>query len=262
MDSKKLETEFNKLRNLHQYRYYDREDLMDVAYKRIVERYSDIESLLQDKEEIKKAKALLKKYLQDFTPETISDIQTLSSVIFLEILNLRLQKLLNDLHTKSKTQPLHMVETIHRNLKNIQELKAALGMTREGQKTEEKDVAKKIEEIKKQFKVWRSNNQGSRNIICPDCGQMIWLKIRTKAWEAQKHPFFKDRILHNSHLVKMFFDKKISKEDVAGILECSPDYIDWLIDKWYRRRELETKSKSKKIEESKDNNETQTKNSE
>jgi hypothetical protein len=60
----------------------------------------------------------------------------------------------------------------------------------------------------------------------------------------------------------MFFDKKISKEDVAGILECSPDYIDWLIDKWYRRRELETKSKSKKIEESKDNNETQTKNSE
>jgi len=38
------------------------------------------------------------------------------------------------------------------------------------------------------------------------------LKIRTEAWEAQKHPFFKDRILANKHLVKLYKDKKITKK--------------------------------------------------
>jgi len=58
---------------------------------------------------------------------------------------------------------------------------------------------------------------------------MTLLKIRTDAWEAQKHPFFKDRVLANKHLMKMYKDKKISQKDVALVLDCSDDYIDWMI---------------------------------
>jgi len=57
------------------------------------------------------------------------------------------------------------------------------------------------------------------------------LKIRTDAWEAQNHPFFKDRVLANKHLLKMYLDKKISRKDVALVLDCSSDYIDWMIKK-------------------------------
>ena len=45
--------------------------------------------------------------------------------------------------------------------------------------------------------------------------EMVMLKIRTEAWEAQKHPFFKDRVLYNKHLVKLYQSGIISKEDVS-----------------------------------------------
>jgi hypothetical protein len=87
----------------------------------------------------------------------------------------------------------------------------------------------------KKYKIWRSENQGSRTLVCPHCGKMTLLKIRMEAWEAQKHAFFKDRILANPHLMEMYKNGKISKHDVAKVLHTSLDYIDWLIKKVYYR---------------------------
>ena len=50
-------------------------------------------------------------------------------------------------------------------------------------------------------------------------------------------------MLFSEHLVRLYLEKKITKEDVALILECSPDYIKWLIEKW------KTNPKYKEIEE-------------
>ena len=60
------------------------------------------------------------------------------------------------------------------------------------------------------------------------------LKIRTEAWEALKHPFFQDKLLANRPLWKLYKDKKITKEDVANVLGCSAQYIDWLEKKIYQ----------------------------
>ena len=59
------------------------------------------------------------------------------------------------------------------------------------------------------------------------------LRIKTDAWEAQKHKMFRDRILCNDHLVKLFMQKKISDDDVSKILGVSKEYVLWLISKWY-----------------------------
>jgi len=81
-------------------------------------------------------------------------------------------------------------------------------------------------------RIWGEQNQGSRTCICPHCGKMVLLKIRTDKYDVSKHPFFRDRILGNVHMIKLYKENKISKEDCAKILGVSNDYIDWLIEKW------------------------------
>jgi len=87
-----------------------------------------------------------------------------------------------------------------------------------------------LQALKEKFKVWRGDNQGSRNMVCPHCGKMTMLKIRMDKWIAQQHPFFKDRFLANKHLMRLYLTDKLTKEDIAKILDSSPDYIDWLVE--------------------------------
>jgi DNA-directed RNA polymerase subunit RPC12/RpoP len=106
--------------------------------------------------------------------------------------------------------------------------------------------------IKPKFRRWLDENQASRYIVCPHCSKSILLKIRTEAWEAQKHPFFRDRILGNAHLIELYKQNKLTKEDLAKIFETSPDYVVWLVEKAWRLQsvvEQETNENNKKKEE-------------
>ena len=224
IDKYLIEDQYRKLKNLIQYKGYSPEQLYREAFRRTIVNQIDLDSLFIDKRERKIAKHLLRKYLDDFTPETISDINILRDILFLEILNARLQnKINNDKSSDSRT-----IDAIHKNLNQIISLKATLGIAG-GKKGESVDT--KINQLMKKFEAWRRSNNASRTLTCPYCGQMILLKIRTDAWEAQKHPFFKDRMLYNHHLIKLYLEKKLTKEDLTKILECSEDYIDWLIEK-------------------------------
>lgn len=92
---------------------------------------------------------------------------------------------------------------------------------------------------------------------CPHCSKQILLRIRTEVWEAQKHPYFKDRILYNEHLLRLYLAGILSAEDIGEILGITKekDYLEWLIEKWITRPELkrlkeEAKElRKKKIEE-------------
>ena len=68
-------------------------------------------------------------------------------------------------------------------------------------------------------------------MICPHCGKMVLLVINMDKWETVKHPFFVDRILTNKHLIKLYKENKISKEDIAKVLGTSEDYITRIIEK-------------------------------
>jgi len=243
-----IEQKIKRLRNLPQYKDLTEPELRakleakaktpskkaGVSTEVVNDDPLQVVEFFQDSAEIALAKELQAKYLADYDLETISDKQLLRQLIYLEVFHItRLQKSANDFHATNGVIPIQLVDSLHKNINQIVTLKDKLGLTKD--KEEEllqSDSYKALELLKKKFKVWRENNQASRTIICPHCGKMVMLKIRTEAWEAQQHPFFKDRLLGNSHLIALYKDKKITKEDVGKILEVSPDYCDWLLNKW------------------------------
>jgi len=234
MDNNRIEIEYNKIKNLKQYKNFSEERLRRVAFSRAVEYQVDVGTLFKNKEDQISAKTLVRKYLDDYTPETVSDMNTLRSILFLEVLNGRLEEELNLAKENNENVNLRTVDTIHKNLNQLLVLKDSLGLTRDKKDGNIKSVDQKIGLIRKQFKVWLDNNQASREAVCPYCGQHFLLKIRMEHWEEQKHCFFKDRILYNKPLVELYLQKRITKQEVATILECSPDYIDWVIDKMWK----------------------------
>jgi hypothetical protein len=234
MDLTRTEIEYSKIKNLNQYKNFSEEKLRRLAYSRAVEYQVDIETLFKQPEEQTIAKSLLRKYLDDYIPETVSDINTLRSILFLEVLNGRLQDELNTAKEAKEDVDLKAVETIHKNLNQILILKDSLGLTKDKKSGEAKEVDKVISNMRKQFSLWEENNQASREAVCPYCKQQVHFHIRTEYWEIKKHPFFKDRILFSKPLVRLYLEKKLTKAEVAEILECSPDYIDWLVDKMWK----------------------------
>lgn len=214
----------------------------------------NVQALFIEKEEKRKAVELLKKYISDYTIETISDKNTLSQLVYLEILNLRLQKALNEAQEKLQAVPSNTVDLIHRNIEQISKLKLSLGISKSIKDQNKQDGYATLQLIKKKFKKWLSENQASRTLWCAHCGKSMLLKIKTDIWEAQKHPFFKDRILGNEHLVNLYKAGKVTREDLAKVFEVSPDYIDWLVVKGWRllsdadEKKLAEEASQKKIE--------------
>lgn len=175
-------------------------------------------------------------YKDKYHIDNISDLQLLNELVFFEALQVRykkqIEKFSNSITTSEAPKiPTATLKTLNDNLAQIITLKKELGLIAEENKGD--DPFTYIQQLKKKFAKWRENNQASRTIKCTHCSKMIMLKIKTDIWEAQKHPYFKDQVLYNEHLVKLFKEGKINKEDVGKILGCSPFYISWLIEKWH-----------------------------
>jgi DNA-directed RNA polymerase subunit RPC12/RpoP len=194
----------------------------------------DIDSLFIDKAEKKLAVDLLRKYLKDYTIETVSDKNTLRQLIYLEILNLRLQTTLNNVHSETQASPKELVDTIHKNNREILSVKDILGISRSKDQAQSKDAYSYLQMLKRKFKRWCSENQATRYLVCSHCGKSLLLKIKPGVWDSQKHPFFRDRILGNQHLIELYKQEKLTKEDLAKIFETSHDYIDWLVRRGWR----------------------------
>jgi len=193
----------------------------------------DVVSQLEDKDERKEAVLMAKKYLKDYSFEYASDKSVLRQLIYLEIINIRIQNSLNEFYRDAKAVPQQMVDSLHKNTIQLTALRETLGLVKDG-KEEAQTGLSTIDVLKKKFKKWREENQGSRTLVCPECSKMVMLKIRTDKWEATTHPFFQDRFLTNKHLIEMYQSGKISKLDVSLVLGTSEDYVDWIISKIYQ----------------------------
>lgn len=220
---------FNKIRGLKQYEGVKDEELLKIAKIKYKEHQIDIGSMFTNPKERKIARELLRKYIDDYSIDTVSDQNAVKQIVYLEVINNRLQDKMN-LFSKDDTKavPVNIMHSIHSNLDAITKLKTNLNILRKEEKSDQYDGFKLLG---KKFKKWLKENQASRTLICPCCGKMVLLRIRTEHWEAQKHPFFKDRVIYNEHLIKLYKDKIITKEDVSKVLEVSTDYVEWVIRK-------------------------------
>ena len=182
------------------------------------------------------AEKRFEQYKQFHHVESLSDLYLLEELVYRETIQERTKQEIENLsksgtEEKKKSIPHYMQDTLDSNLDKIMEIKTKLGLFDE--KKDDDSPYKYIQELKKKFNVWLDENQGSRTLICPWCSKVIMLKIKTDIWEAQRHNFFKDRILCNEHLVLLYKENKITKEDVAKILGVSDNYVTWLIEKWF-----------------------------
>lgn len=230
--NEKIDRKVKRMRNLPAMVGKTDEEIKSLLVDKEKENELDVDALFSTVEEKKKSKELLGKYLSLYNFESVSDLELLKQLVYLEIFHSEhLQKYAQEFNKTNGGVPLNILDSIHKNLNQIMLLKKQLGLTREEKKEEENDGYKALQMLMKKAKVWREQNQASRQMSCPHCGKMVLLTIRTEEWEARKHPFFVDRILNNEYVMKMFKEGRITKEDVAGILGVSADYVDWLLTK-------------------------------
>jgi len=239
---------FKQLKNLSQYKGKSDKALYRIVDKKMAENIEEIDftGLFTEKNDLKKAKTLVKKYLEQKDFDNIAEKQNLKNVVWLEIEIEKNQEIINKLHADfDKVVPEEQLKSVLPLMKQLSDLKKELGFYQKEQ--EESDGYKIIQRMIDRAKVWRSKNQGSRQILCPHCQKMILLKIRTDCYDAKEHPFFEDRILTSKALMRRYCEGTLSKEDVADILEVSPDYINWLIEKWKNHPDYAEMIANKKV---------------
>lgn len=234
-----IENYFKRIRPLVQFKNKSDKEVLEIARKRfeIDELCKEVGNKFSNNKEKKQARILYGKYLDDYDIQTISDKNVLAELVYLEVVQSRLQEQMsNATKVSGKAVPIQMLDAIQKNLDAILKLKNSLGLNKSKNKESAYDV---LEHLKQRAKVWRDQNQACREARCPHCSKMILFMIRMDKYDAKKHPFFKDNRLYNKQVWKLYKQGKLTKKDVALIMECSVDYVDWAIERIEGKHEEE-----------------------
>ena len=256
--SAELNAEIKRLSNLKQNKDVSTDDLMPIAKLNLVMREFKSNPMFDTTtpdgaKEQELADTRFKSYLESSELESTSDIDTLKSLIFNEILEKRIQKRLNDLAKEDKNPPEKLIKSLVdvQNQKNSIKIKLGID-SKEDEKDElsalqllQKRVKKHILENKNEFTVWLP-------WTCEKCGhediESYLLYKQVKDFKTMKHSFFIGRYLANVEIIRDVKEGKITKEDAIRYLWCSgqgshyklpaadkkwcTDYISWLIENW------------------------------
>ena len=196
-----------------------------------------------DRTEKKHGQEKFDKYCEVYHITAYSDMQLVDELVYKEIAQERFKNALLDKKEKFNkenksipddkkkefTAPAYMSEAMNKNLEQILILKEKLGLLN-AQSGD--DGFKYIQQLEEKFKVWCQENQ-DRTFSCPHCSKQILLYMKKEYWETMKHPFFESKVLANKKLWKLYKEGKITKREVADVLGCSDNFIDWLEQKIY-----------------------------
>jgi hypothetical protein len=209
--------------------------------------------LFEDKIEQSLAEQRFRSYLDSHKIESLSDLDTLRSLIYCEIFEVRLQKELNKIHTEGKYPP----DRLTGQLTDIQNQKSSLKIKLGIDKTEDA-VAEltKLQQLETRFQEYIKEHSNEFTLAyaytCSKCKHqdvdMVLVNRRVKDFNSIKHPWYAGRFFFNYYLLKMVKEEKISKEDAWKIMcgaslgsETKPsaydkeycfDYIDWCLSNW------------------------------
>jgi len=234
MDSN-VKSEFKKLSNLKQNKDCSNEQLEKMAQKNVV--LSDLANSgnFIDDAEKKLAKKIFDAYLEKLDFENFSDLSTLSTLVYSEVLSKRVEKSINKCTNKDGESYISdKLLKSHSDLTNqILHLKEALGIN----KTEKEDEFSALQLLKKRYAQHILENRAEYTLwvpyMCSGCGKQDveghLLRLRVKDYEVLKHPFFSGRFLWNSEIMKDVENKVITPEQAARYLKTSTDYIFWAL---------------------------------
>ena len=189
-----------------------------------------------EKTEKKTAKKLFDGYKKNYSIDSLSDLQLLESLVYRETIQIRYKNKIAKI-SESKTIekeniiPKNLLNALNDNLTQILILKEKLGLFSE----DKKDEYKAFEVLEKKFDIYKDEHIEEFDIDCPFCAKKFFLNRRTDKYQPSKLVLFKDKVLCNSTLWKIYKENKITKEEFAEILNVSEDYIDWLEEKIYNK---------------------------
>lgn len=180
------------------------------------------------------AKKAFNKYLSTYPNPSYSDLQLLEELVYRETIHERYKKKIDELNKNEKLKaeniiPKYLLEFLNENLAQQITIKDKLGLFKE--KLE--DEYKALQILEKKFEIWEQNHIEERKVTCPFCSEIFFLHIRTDKYKESGLKLFKNKVLCNEHLWKIYKERRITKEEFAEILNVSPDYIDFLEKKIY-----------------------------
>ncbi len=182
------------------------------------------------------AKERFNNYRKKYHFDSISDLQLLEELVYRESLQERYKKKILAIANKKEVKeenvvPTYVLRALDENLSKQLEIKDKLGLF----DTNKNDEYKAFEILEKKFEIWKEEHIEERKIVCPFCKEIFFLNIRTDKYIPSKLKLFKNKVLCNEELWKLYKEEgKITKDDMAKILNVSPDYIDWLVEHIYK----------------------------
>ena len=162
MVSSEIEREIKRLSNLVNYKNIDTNELQQIAQKNVICREFKKNPLFTDEKEQKLAETRFHNYIEHNELESVSDLDTLKSLVFNEIFEQRIQGELNKIQDDKKYPP----EKLTKQLTDVQNqklsLKVKLGIDKKEDETDDlsayqlvqKRVAKYINDHKDEFTIW------------------------------------------------------------------------------------------------------------
>lgn len=235
----KLQAQVNKLKKLRQYRNASEAQLVELVKDRerreaVEARYDFVlEGLWNNETEKKISRDILNRYIADTHIEGNKQLFALKDLVMIELEKWRARNVINQKHQdKVGEVPSYQLDALHKLIeKGHQIVERLFG-------NEKEDDLSVLNKLFKQFRLWLSENQGSRHFICPHCSKMALAKIRTDKYDIAAHPFFKDRILTNEFLMEKYLEGKpvtIDAKFISKVLDCSPMYADWILEHHFNK---------------------------
>lgn len=184
----------------------------------------------------KEAEKAFEYYIKAYNIERINDLKLLEEKIFLEYQRDQVKEKISEIEkslegTKEVTSvvPKNLLETLSKLNEEINIIDVRLGLA------EDKNISdsyKNFKTLTSKVLEWNKKNNIFKTRVCPHCGKMIALLMRTENYDLIKHPFFINKVLASLPIIKCYLQNKLTKTDIANILGVSIFYIDWLIKKW------------------------------
>lgn len=167
--------------------------------------------------------------------DKMSDLRTLEELVYLEALQERLKEEISSLSNNKKIEentsiPAALQKQFGENLDLQFKLKEKLGLC-EDKKT--LDAFMNFQNLEDKFAQYRQQNPDLFKVTCASCGFPTYLKRRTTDYEPLTNSWFKDKVLFNQALFKIYNEQRtITKKDMADILGVSEFYVDWIEEKF------------------------------
>ena len=226
MPSNEFERELKRISNLVQNKGLTEEELTPIAHKNLIIRNFKKNPIFDKSEEQKLAEEKFSNYLQSNEIETASDIDSLSSLVYLEVFEKRIQKDLNEQQEKNKYAPDKLVKSLVDVQDQKAQLKIKLGIDK---KAEEKDDFSALQLLQKRVDKYIQEHKNEFTIglgfECEQCKHKNWESFlvykQVKDFRTIKHPYFAGRWLFNYEIIKDVMDGKITKEQAYRYLMCS-----------------------------------------